>query len=47
MEKKDYRDSAVVTFLVTLSGVAAFGVGSPFWGLMAGVIVHQLQRLNR
>ena len=47
MEKKDYRDAAVVTFLVTLSGVAAFGVGSPFWGLMAGVIVHQLQRLNR
>jgi len=47
MEKKDYRDSAVVTFLVTLSGVAAFGDGSPFWGLMAGVIVHQLQRLNR
>jgi benzoate membrane transport protein len=47
MEIKDYRDSAVVTFLVTISGVSAFGVGSPFWGLIAGVIVHQLQRLSR
>jgi benzoate membrane transport protein len=47
MEKKDYRDSAVVTFLVTISGVSALGVGSPFWGLIAGVIVHQLQRISR
>ncbi len=47
MEIKDYRDSAVVTFLVTISGVSALGVGSPFWGLLAGVIVHQLQRLSR
>jgi benzoate membrane transport protein len=47
MEIKDYRDSAVVTFLVTISGVSAMGVGSPFWGLIAGVIVHQLQRLSR
>jgi len=47
MEIKDYRDSAVVTFLVTISGVSVLGVGSPFWGLIAGVIVHQLQRLSR
>ena len=47
MEDKDYRDSAVVTFLVTISGVSVLGVGSPFWGLIAGVIVHQLQRLRR
>jgi benzoate membrane transport protein len=47
MEIKDYRDSAVVTFLVTISGVSALGVGSPFWGLIAGLIVHQLQRLSR
>jgi benzoate membrane transport protein len=47
MEIKNYRDSAVVTFLVTISGVSALGVGSPFWGLIAGVIVHQLQRLSR
>lgn len=28
---------AVVTFVVTASGVAAFGVGAAFWGLLAGL----------
>lgn len=32
------REPALVTFLVTASGVTLFGVGSAFWGLVAGVI---------
>jgi benzoate membrane transport protein len=32
------REPALVTFLVTASGVSLFGVGSAFWGLVAGVI---------
>lgn len=32
------REPALVTFLVTASGVTLFGVGSAFWGLAAGVI---------
>ena len=32
------RESALITFLVTASGVTLFGVGSAFWGLVAGVI---------
>lgn len=28
---------ALVTFLVTVSGVTAFNVGAPFWGLVAGM----------
>jgi len=32
------REAALVTFLVTASGVTLFGVGSAFWGLVAGVI---------
>lgn len=32
------RDAAVVTFLVTASGVTLLGVGSAFWGLVAGGI---------
>ena len=32
------RDGAVVTFLVTASGVTLLGVGSAFWGLVAGGI---------
>lgn len=33
------RDAAVVTFLVTASGLSLFGVGSAFWGLLFGLIV--------
>ncbi|QDZ26823.1 benzoate/H(+) symporter BenE family transporter [Noviherbaspirillum sp. UKPF54] len=32
------REPALVTFLVTASGVTLFGVGSAFWGLVAGVV---------
>jgi benzoate membrane transport protein len=34
-----YRDAAVVTFLVTVSGVGFAGIGSAFWGLSAGLAV--------
>lgn len=30
------REAAMITFLVTASGVTLFGVGSAFWGLVAG-----------
>ena len=32
------REAALVTFLVTASGVTLFGIGSAFWGLVAGVL---------
>jgi len=32
------REAALVTFLVTASGVALFGIGSAFWGLLAGAL---------
>jgi len=31
------RDSALLTFLVTASGVTLLGLGAAFWGLVAGV----------
>ncbi|WP_437889758.1 benzoate/H(+) symporter BenE family transporter [Phytobacter sp. V91] len=34
------RDAAIVTFLVTASGVTLLGVGSAFWGLIAGGICY-------
>ncbi len=34
------REPALVTFLVTASGVTLFGVGSAFWGLVAGVVAR-------
>ncbi|WP_242342663.1 benzoate/H(+) symporter BenE family transporter [Anaeromyxobacter terrae] len=32
------REPALLTFLVTASGVSLFGIGSAFWGLVAGVV---------
>ena len=31
-----YREAALITFLVTLSGVSLAGIGSAFWGVVAG-----------
>jgi benzoate membrane transport protein len=32
------REPALITFLVTASGLTLFGVGSAFWGLVAGIV---------
>ncbi len=37
------RDAAVVTFLCTASGLALFGIGSAFWGLALGMLVHAVR----
>lgn len=36
-EERD-REAALVTFLVTASGLTMAGIGSAFWGLVAGVV---------
>lgn len=41
LSDRSFRDSSVVTFLVTVSGVSGWGIGAPFWGLIAGVLVHR------
>lgn len=38
------REAALITFLVTASGVTIYGVGGAFWGLVAGGIVLFLTR---
>jgi benzoate membrane transport protein len=38
------REAAVVTFVATASGVAILGIGSAFWGLVAGGVVLALTR---
>lgn len=37
------REAALITFLVTASGMQLWGIGSAFWGLIAGAIVLALQ----
>ena len=34
------REAAVITFVVTASGLSLFGIGAAFWGLVAGVCAH-------
>jgi benzoate membrane transport protein len=42
-----HREAAIITFLVTLSGVAIAGVGSAFWGVVAGALALFVQNLRR
>jgi benzoate membrane transport protein len=32
------REAAIITFLITASGLSLFGIGSAFWGLVGGVV---------
>lgn len=38
------RDAALVTFIVSASGMTLFGVGAAFWGLLFGLSTHLLSR---
>ncbi|NGM19404.1 benzoate/H(+) symporter BenE family transporter [Roseomonas stagni] len=41
------REAAVVTFLVTASGLTVLGIGGAFWGLLAGGAVMAFARWKR
>jgi hypothetical protein len=41
------REAALVTFLVTASGVSLAGIGSAFWGLVAGALCLLVLRPRR
>lgn len=43
----DFRDAAAVTFLVTISGISGWGVGAPFWGILAGLLIHQITHAGK
>lgn len=40
-----HRLAAVVAFAVTASGITVIGIGSAFWGLLAGLLVLWLDRM--
>ncbi len=44
VQAEEERIPALVTLLVTASGLSFFGVGSAFWGLLFGGAMHLLQR---
>lgn len=44
LRDETHREAALITFLVTLSGVVIAGVGSAFWGVAAGALALFVQQ---
>ena len=44
LKDDEHREAALITFLVTLSGVAIAGIGSAFWGVVAGAVALFVQQ---
>ena len=47
LKDEAHREAALITFLVTLSGVTVAGVGSAFWGVVAGSAALFVQQYAR
>ncbi|MHB1113862.1 MAG: benzoate/H(+) symporter BenE family transporter [Acidovorax defluvii] len=47
LRDEPHREAALITFLVTLSGVVVAGVGSAFWGVVAGSLALFVQQYRR
>jgi len=43
LKTEAHRDAAALTFLVTLSGISLAGIGSAFWGVVAGALALLVQ----
>ncbi|WP_097459350.1 benzoate/H(+) symporter BenE family transporter [Mangrovitalea sediminis] len=44
LEDASEREPALITFLLTASGVTLFGIGAAFWGLAAGIVARTILR---
>jgi benzoate membrane transport protein len=42
MANPDRREAALITLLATASGFSMWGIGSAFWGLLAGLVAHSI-----
>ncbi|RKJ93847.1 benzoate/H(+) symporter BenE family transporter [Alicycliphilus denitrificans] len=47
LQSESQREAALITFLVTLSGVTLAGIGSAFWGVVAGSLALLVQQYGR
>jgi benzoate membrane transport protein len=47
VQDESQREAAIITFLVTLSGVVIAGVGSAFWGVVAGALALFIQQYGK
>ena len=46
LKDEAHREASIITFLVTLSGVVVAGIGSAFWGVVAGALALGVQQLG-
>jgi benzoate membrane transport protein len=46
MDSAEHRDAAIITFVVTASGISTLGIGAPFWGLVAGLAFLGARRVR-
>lgn len=44
MAEPGEREAALLAFLLTAADITIWGIGAPFWGLMAGVAAHWILR---
>ena len=44
LKDEAHREPALITFLVTLSGISLAGIGSAFWGVVAGALALFVQQ---
>ena len=44
LKDERHRDAAVITFLVTLSGLTMAGIGAAFWGVLAGSVTLAVKK---
>jgi benzoate membrane transport protein len=44
LKEQQTREAALITFLVTLSGVSLWGIASAFWGVVAGALALFVQQ---
>ncbi len=42
LDEETQREPAVITILVSASGISLFGIGAAFWGLFAGILASML-----
>lgn len=47
MAQEEFREPAIITFLVTLSGITLLGIGAAFWGLIAGAMATTIMKKHR
>jgi benzoate membrane transport protein len=47
VKEESHREAALITFLVTLSGVVIAGIGSAFWGVVAGALALFVQQYGQ